>query len=75
MATNRKLGRTTDIRNAMLRTLTTDLILHGKIETTEARAKEVKAIADSIISLAIKEKVPSKPGNRSFRDPASRLRQ
>ena len=36
--------------------LTTDLILHGKIETTEARAKEVKAIADSIISLAIKEK-------------------
>ena len=56
MATNRKLGRTTDIRNAMLKTLTTDLILHGKVETTEARAKEVKAIADSIISLAIKEK-------------------
>ena len=56
MATNRKLGRTTDIRNAMLKTLTTDLLLHGKVETTEARAKEVKAIADSIISLAIKEK-------------------
>ena len=56
VATNRKLGRTTDIRNAMLKTLTTDLILHGKVETTEARAKEVKAIADSIISLAIKEK-------------------
>lgn len=56
MAKNRKLGRTTDIRNSMLRTLTTDLILYGKIETTEARAKEVKAIADSIISLAIKEK-------------------
>ena len=56
MATNRKLGRTTDIRKAMLKTLTTDLILHGKIETTEARAKEVKAIADSIIALAIKEK-------------------
>ena len=56
MATNRKLGRTTDIRTSMLRTLTTDLLLHGKIETTEARAKEVKAIADSLISLAIKEK-------------------
>ena len=56
MATNRKLGRTTDIRMAMLKTLTTDLILHGKIETTEARAKEVKSIADSLISLAIKEK-------------------
>ena len=56
MATNRKLGKTTDIRLAMLKTLTTDLILHGKIETTEARAKEVKAIADSLISLAMREK-------------------
>ena len=56
MATNRKLGRTTDIRNSMLKTLTTDLILKGKVETTEARAKEVKAIADSIIALAVKEK-------------------
>ena len=56
MAKNRKLGRTTDQRLAMLRGLTTDLLLYGKIETTEARAKEVKAIADSIIALAIKEK-------------------
>lgn len=56
MATNRKLGKTTDIRLAMLRTQVTDLILYGKIETTEARAKEVKAIADSLISLAVKEK-------------------
>ena len=56
MATNRKLGKTTDIRMAMLRTLTTDLIMHGKIETTLPRAKEVKKMADSLISLAIKEK-------------------
>ena len=56
MATNRKLGVTTDIRLAMLKNLTTDVIMHGKVETTEARAKEVKAIVDSIISLAIKEK-------------------
>ena len=56
MAINRKLGRTTDIRKSMLRTMTTDLLLHGKVETTEARAKEVKAIADSLIALAIKEK-------------------
>ena len=56
MATNRKLGRTTDIRMAMLKNLTTDLIMHGQIETTLPRAKEVKAIVDSIISLAIKEK-------------------
>ncbi len=53
---NRKLGRTTDIRISMLKTLTTDLIMHGKIKTTEARAKEVKKIADSIIALAVKEK-------------------
>ena len=56
MAINRKLGRTTDQILAMLKGLATDLILHGHIETTEARAKEVKAIVDSIISLAIKEK-------------------
>ena len=56
MAINRKLGRTTDIRMAMLRTLTSDLIMYGKVETTLARAKEVKSIAESIISLAIKEK-------------------
>ena len=56
MAINRKLGRTTDIRLAMLKGQLTDLILHEKIETTEARAKEVKAMADSIIALAVKEK-------------------
>ena len=56
MASNRKLGRTTDIRKAMLKNLTTDVIVHGKVETTEARAKEVKSIVDSIIALAIKEK-------------------
>ncbi len=53
---NRKLGRTTDIRMSMLKNLTTDLIWHEKIETTEARAKEVKSIADSLIALAVKEK-------------------
>ncbi len=56
MAINRKLGKTTDIRLAMLRTQVTDLILHEKIQTTEARAKEVKSIADSLIALAVKEK-------------------
>ena len=55
MAINRKLGKTTDIRLAMLKTLTTDLIWHEKIETTLARAKETKAIADSLIALAVKE--------------------
>lgn len=53
---NRKLGRPTDARMAILKNLTTDLIWHEQIETTEARAKEVKALADSLISLAVKEK-------------------
>ena len=56
MAQNRKLGRTSSQRKAMLKTQATDLLLHGKIETTEARAKETKAIVDSIIALAVKEK-------------------
>ena len=56
MAGTRKLGKPTDQRMAMLRTQTTDLLLNGKIRTTEARAKEVKALVDSIIALAIKEK-------------------
>lgn len=55
MATNRKLGRTTDIRLAMLKTQVTDLLWHEKIETTLTRAKETKAIADSLIALAVKE--------------------
>ena len=53
---NRKLGKTTDIRLAMLKNLSTDLIWHEQIQTTEARAKEVKAIVDSLIALAVKEK-------------------
>ena len=56
LATNRKLGRTTDIRMAMLKNLTTDLLVYGKVETTLPRAKEVKAMADSIISLAVRKR-------------------
>ena len=56
MAENRKLGRTADHRVAMLKNLATSVIWHGQIETTESRAKEVKSIVDSLISLAIKEK-------------------
>ena len=55
MATNRKLGKTTDIRLSMLKTQVTDLLWHWKIETTLTRAKETKAIADSLIALAVKE--------------------
>ena len=55
MAGTRKLGKPTDQRLAMLKCQTTDLLLNGKIVTTEARAKEFKAIFDSIIELAVKE--------------------
>lgn len=52
----RKLGRPTDQRLALLKNLTTNLLLHNRIETTEEKAKEVKRIADKIISLAVREK-------------------
>ena len=55
MAHERKLGRTASQRKAMLRNLTTNLLWYGRIETTEAKAKEVRAIADKMITLAIRE--------------------
>ncbi len=48
----RKLGRTSSQRKALLRDLTTDLIVNGRITTTEARAKEVRKTADQMITLA-----------------------
>ena len=56
MAMYRKLGRTSDQRKALLRNQVTALIWHGKIVTTEAKAKEVAKIAESMIALAVKEK-------------------
>ena len=47
----RKLGRTSSQRKALLRDLTTDLIVNGSIKTTEARAKEVRKTADQMITL------------------------
>ena len=55
MAHERKLGRTASQRKAMLRNRTTNLLWYGRIETTEAKAKEVRAIADKMITLAIRE--------------------
>jgi large subunit ribosomal protein L17 len=56
MAKYRKLGRTSDQRKALLRNQVTALLFNGKIITTEARAKEVRKIADGLIALAVKEK-------------------
>lgn len=55
MAGYRKLGRAADQRKAMLRSLVTSLFENGRIETTEARAKEVKNIAENLIAIAVKE--------------------
>ena len=54
MAGNRKLNRPTDQRVAVVRGLTTDLLWYGRIETTEARAKEVRKQAEKIITMGIK---------------------
>ena len=56
MAKYRKLSRTSSQRKALLRNQVTELLYHGKIVTTEAKAKEVKKIAEHIITLGIKEK-------------------
>ena len=56
MAGTRKLSRTTSQRKALLNGLVTSLILNGRVETTLAKAKEVKPLADSLVDLAIKEK-------------------
>jgi large subunit ribosomal protein L17 len=56
MAKYRKLGRTSSQRKALLRNQVTALIEHGKIVTTEARAKEVRKIAEGLITMAVREK-------------------
>ena len=55
MAGTRKLGRPTDHRIAMLKNLVTALLEHGKMETTVTRAKETRALAEKMITLAKKD--------------------
>ncbi|MCR4877434.1 MAG: hypothetical protein K5922_09685 [Clostridiales bacterium] len=55
MANQRKLGRTADQRKALLRNQVTNLIWYGRIETTEAKAKEVRRMADKMITMAVRE--------------------
>ena len=56
MAKYRKLGRTSAQRKELLRNQVTALLHNGKIVTTEARAKEVKKLAESLIAMAVREK-------------------
>ena len=50
MAKYRKLGRTSSQRKALLRSQVTDLLYRGKIVTTEAKAKEIRKIAEKLIA-------------------------
>ncbi len=56
MAKHRKLGRTSSQRKALLRNQVTALIYHGKITTTEAKAKDIRGLTESLIALAVKER-------------------
>ena len=60
MPGTRKLGRPTDSRNAMLRAMVTYLFENGKIETTVTRAKEVRSMAEKMVTLGKKEDLHSK---------------
>ena len=51
---NRRLGRTADHRVALFKNMATDLIVKGKIETTEMKAKELRSVVDHLISVAKK---------------------
>jgi len=55
MPSNRKLGRCTDHRKAMLKNMVTSFLHNGKIETTETRAKEVRSMAEKLITIAKRE--------------------
>ena len=56
MANYRKLGRTSSQRKALIRSQVTALLANGKIVTTEAKAKEIRKVAEGLIALAVKEK-------------------
>lgn len=76
MAHQRKLGRPTDQRIAMLRSMTTSLLENGKIETTTTRAKEVKRIADKMVTLGKTNTLHAKRQALSFitsRDTVTKL--
>ena len=66
MPGTRKLGRTSDHRKAMLRAMVTFLIEKGKIETTVTRAKEVRSVAEKMITLAKQNNLHSKRHVYSF---------
>lgn len=63
---NRKLGRTTSHRMSLLRSITTSLILHGRVSTTKPKAKEVQRTVAKVMNLAKREKLSTNIYLKSF---------
>ena len=63
---NRRLGRTADHRVALLKNLATELILQGKIETTEMKAKELRSVVDHLITVAKKNDLAARRQATSY---------
>ena len=66
MPGTRKLGRATDSRNAMLRAMVTYLFENGKIETTVTRAKEVRSMAEKMVTLGKQDDLHAKRQDISY---------
>ena len=63
---NRKFGRTADHRKAMLRNLATSVIIHGKVETTYAKAMDMRSVVDELITLGKKGDLSARRQAASF---------
>jgi large subunit ribosomal protein L17 len=63
---NRKFGRTADHRKAMLRNLATSVILYGKVETTYAKAMDMRSVVDELITLGKKGDLSARRQAASF---------
>ena len=70
MPGTRKLGRATDSRNAMLRAMVTYLFENGKIETTVTRAKEVRSMAEKMVTLGKQDDLPAMAATPASTRPA-----
>lgn len=66
MPQQRKLGRASDQRQALLRNQVTNLLWYGRIETTLARAKEIRSIADKMVTLSIREHNNTVPAKKEY---------
>lgn len=68
----RKLGRTSSHRDALLRNQVTSLVLHGRLETTEAKAKSIKPLADRMVTLGKKGDLAARRRAAAFlKDPVA----